>query len=359
MNTSVGHRSKSSGAQALADAVLQLYYNRGEVLDKAVGYHESLENFHRMERLASALDDEERRLRARVEAGYRLTLLGKLDEALALHQAITKELKETHHEIVRNRNEQCLAIVLRLLGRYEESLSAHDRSGDASSADGIKYHTWLNSRGHTLWRMGRHQEAIECFQQVLSWATRDSLIVHQATAHNNLGLVYSDLEMLNQARMHHEEALRLRMIFHDSGAICSSYLNLGNVFVQTGEIERGLELWGQALEISRQLGDAATEAMIENNFGEACYNTGDYNGALAHFEKSLRMKEALNLVSYLDSSLEGLVKTYYELRDHSDNIERCRLFGQRLLALEAARPWKKKAVKELLDKIVEEGHRVR
>lgn len=325
------------------------------MLDKAVGYQESLDNYRQMERLASALGEEERRLRARVEAGYRLTLLGRLDEAVALHQALAGELKEADYELVRNRNQQCLAIVLRLLGRYQESLAAHDRSGDASSADGVKYHTWLNSRGHTLWRMGRHQEAIECFQKVLSWAAGHSLIVHQATAHNNLGLVYSDLEMLKEAREHHEEALRLRNVLHDSGAMCSSYLNLGNVLVQTGQIGRGVELWGRALEISRLLGDAATEAMIENNMGEACYNTEDYSGALSHFEKSLRMKEALNLVSYLDSSLEGLVKTCYELRGQPGNIEKCRLYGQRLLDLEAARPMKKQAVKELLDKIAGEG----
>jgi tetratricopeptide (TPR) repeat protein len=332
----------------LADAVLRVYYSRGEALDKVVGYQESLENFQAMARLASALGRDEQRLRAQAETGYRLTLLGRLDESLAVHQALARELQASSYEAARNRNEQCLAIVLRLLGRYEESLAAHDRSGDATCDEGTRYHTWLNSRGHTLWRMGRYQEAIECFQKVLSWAAHDSQIVHQATAHNNLGLVYSDMEILERAREHHQESLRLRTIIHDSGAICSSYLNLGNVMVQSGDSHTGKDLWARALDISRRLGDAATEAMIENNMGEVCYNSGEYHRALAHFNKSLGMKESLNLLSYLDTSLEGLVKTHYELRSEPGNREKCRLYGERLLKLEAARPQKKKTAREIL-----------
>ncbi len=332
----------------MADAVLRMYYGRGEALDKVVGYQESLENYRAMARLAAALGRDEERLRAQAEAGYRLTLLGRLDESLAIHQTLARELQASGYEAARNRNEQCLSIVLRLLGRYQESLAAHDRSGDAVSTDGTKYHTWLNSRGHTLWRMGRYQEAIECFQKVLSWAVHDSQIVYQATAHNNLGLVYSDLEMLPESRAHHQESLRLRTMLHDSGAMCSSFLNLGNVLVQMGDVDQGTELWGRALEISRRLGDAATEAMIENNLGEVCYNSGDFHAALAHFEQSLRMKEDLNLQSYLDTSLEGLVKTHYELRSEPGNREKCRLYGERILKLGAARPQKKIMVREIL-----------
>jgi tetratricopeptide (TPR) repeat protein len=308
-----------------------------------------------MERLASELGAEGQRLRARVEAGYRLTLLGRLDEALEAHRLLTGELVGMEHDVARNRNEQCLAIVLRLLGRYEESLAAHDRSGEGSAGDGARHNTWLNSRGHTLWRMGRYREAVESFQEVLSWAGRDSLIVHQATAHNNLGLVYSDMEMLEKAREHHQESLRLRTVLHDSGAICSSYLNLGNVMVQSGESRAGKELWGKALDISRQLGDAATEAMIENNMGEVSYNSGDFPTALAHFRKSLGMKEKLNLLSYLDTSLEGLVKTFYELRKDPECLKQCRLYAERLLALEAARPQKKENIRGMLAVLDAEG----
>ncbi len=348
MNTTAKVDGSARKREPITDVLFRLYYNRGEVLDKAVGYQQSLENFRSMEQLASELGAEGQALRARIEAGYRLTLLGKLDEALALHQALARELQEKDYEVARNRNEQCLAIVLRLLGRYQESLAAHDRSSDADSGDATRHHTWLNSRGHTLWRMGRFQEALDCFQKLLSWADKNSLVVHQATAHNNLGLVYSDMEMLEEAQKHHQESLRLRTALQDDGAMCSSFLNLGNVKVQLGEIEEGLELWGKALELSRRLGDIATAAMIENNIGEVGYNSGDYRGALAHFEKSLRMKEELNLVSYLDTSLEGLVKTHYELRDEPGNIEKCLLYGERLLKLAAARPQKKDTAREIL-----------
>lgn len=318
------------------------------MLDKTVGYQQSLENFRAMERMASLLGAAGQALAARVEAGYRMILLGRLDEALVVHQKLGGELADSGFEEVRNRNEQCLAIALRLLGRYEESLAAHDRSSDSFAGDGARYNNWLNSRGHTLWRMGRYQEAVRSFQAFLAWACRNSLIVHQATAHNNLGLVYSDMEMLDKALEHHQESLRLRTMFHDLGAICSSCLNLGNVMVQSGEGQAGRDLWAQALEISRQLGDAATEAMIENNLGEVSYDSGDYQGALAHFRKSLEMKEKLNLRSYMDSSLEGIAKTFFELRKDPECLKQCRRYAERLLDLEASRSQKKENMRGML-----------
>lgn len=334
-------------AAGVVPALLRLYYERGEVLERSAGYRPSLENYRAMERLAAALGQREQRLRARIEAGYRLTLLGRYDEALAAHRGAAAEISG-EDTALRSRNGQCLAIVLRLLGRYDEALEAHRRAAEGDD-DETRGHSGKNSLGHTLWRMGRYDEAIGCFRDTLEWAERRSLIVHEATAHNNLGLVYSDMELLDVAREHHEKALRLRMVFHDAGAVCSSYLNLGNIMVQQDDVAGGVALWGRAREISRRLGDAATEAMIENNLGEVAYNAGDYPAALAHFRRSLAMKESLNLGSYLASSLEGLAKTHYELRADPAHRERCRENAERLLALDAARPGQKRTAREILD----------
>lgn len=333
-------------AAGVVPALFRLYYDRGEVLERSAGYRPSLENFRAMERLAAALGQRAQRLRARIEAGYRLTLLGRYDEALAVHRDAAAELGGTD-QALRSRNGQCLAIVLRTLGRYDEALAAH-RSAAEGDDDEARVHSGRNSLGHTLWRMGRNQEAIECFRATLEWAERHSLIIHEATAHNNLGLVFADMERLDQARVHHEKALLLRMMFHDAGAVCSSYLNLGNILVQQEDVAGGVALWGQAREICRRLGDAATEAMIENNLGEVAYNAGEYRAALGHFQRSLGMKEALNLRSYLASSLEGLAKTHYELRADPAHRELCRSNAERLLALDAARPRQKETAREIL-----------
>jgi tetratricopeptide (TPR) repeat protein len=339
----------SQDAAGVVPALFRLYYHRGEVLERSSGYQPSLDNYRAMGRLAAALGERAQLLRARIETGYRLTLLGRYDEALAVHRDAAAEL-DGGEIALRSRNWQCLAIVLRLLGRYEEALDAHRRAAQGDD-DEARVHSGKNSLGHTLWRMGRYDEAVGCFREMLAWAESHSLIIHEATAHNNLGLVYADMERLAEARTHHEKALRLRTMFHDAGAVCSSYLNLGNILVQQDDAAGGVALWGRAREISRRLGDAATEAMIENNLGEVAYNAGDYPAALAHFGRSLAMKEALNLRSYLASSLEGLAKTHYELRADPAHRELCRRNAQRLLALDAARPRQQQTAREILDSL--------
>jgi G-protein signaling modulator 2 len=275
-------------------------------------------------------------------------MLGKLVEALAEYSAVSQDFSEEDPFEVRCRNDHCQAIVLRQLGRYEEALAVQERLSKIADISEESRFNWLNSLGHTFWRMGRYQDAAGCFQQVLEWSSNCSNPVLQATAHNNLGLVYSDMERLDEARDQHQRSLHLRMDFHDSGAICTSYLNLGNVMVQLDDFDSGLGLWEKALGICKRLGDKATEAMIENNMGEVSYKKGDYPKAAAHFYKSLKMKEELNLRSYLDTSLEGLAKTYYEMRDQPGCAEQCRHFGQLLLALDTARPQKRENVTSIL-----------
>ena len=348
MNIPVENKTKNKNTPDVVSALFELYYNRGEVLDKTIGFQQSLDNYRTMKRLAKVLGDRNQQLRAWVEVGYRLTLQGKLVEALAEHSAVSEGFSEGDSFEIRCRNDHCQAIVLRQLGRYEEALAAQERLSKIPAINEETRFNWINSQGHTLWRMGRYQDAVNCFQQVLEWSSSCSKSVLQATAHNNLGLVYSDMERLDEAQAHHKMSLKLRMELHDQGVICSSYLNLGNVLVQSDSIDSGLELWEKAREISKRLGDKVTEAMIENNMGEVSYKTGDYQKAVDHFHNSLKMKESLNLRSCLDTSLHGLVKTYYEMRCEPGCAEQCRHFGQLLLALDTARPQKRENVQSIL-----------
>ncbi len=331
-----------------------VYFHRGRVLDKVVGYQSSWENYCQMERMARRLGEAGQAFRARVEAAYRLTLMGRPEEALEHHRRLDEEMSAQTFTAIVNQNLLYLAIVLRVLGRYEELQSVLDRSTDREPSEEKTYFIWLNSRGHTLWRLGRWEPAIDCFQRVLAWSRAHLKPIHQAMAHNNLGLVYSDMEDLEKAGDHHQAALRIGQGLHDLGAMSTSYLNLGNVMVQRGDHRAGLELWERARAISQQLGDQAMMAMIENNMGEVCYRTGDYHQAIEHYGSSLQMKQDLGLLSYVDSSLEGLAKCYYELREDGGCREQCRFFGRRLLETLAARPERKDNIQELLRTLDEE-----
>jgi tetratricopeptide (TPR) repeat protein len=340
---------KQRSAAGVMPALFDLYFNRGEVQDKISGYQQSLANYNRMDRLAAALGDDQQRLRARVEQGFRLTQLGRLDEALVLHRSVADGPAAAGSGETALRNTHYLAIALRMLGRYDEALAMHDRYLSAATPDSERYFNGINSRGQTLWRMGRYQESIDCYQIVLDWSVRGTRPVMEATAHNNLGLVYDDMERLAEARAHHEQALRLREAHHDIGALCSSYLNLGNILVEQGDHAGGMALWDQAGELSRRLGDTATEAMIETNKADVLYRRGEYPAAAAMFLRSLGMKEALNLRTYLASSLVGLAKTHYELRADPASRALCRGFAKRAAALDAAKPQQRAHAREILD----------
>jgi tetratricopeptide (TPR) repeat protein len=127
-------------------------------------------------------------------------------------------------------------------------------------------------RGDDLGVAGRHQEAIEQYEQALR------IEPDYARAHNNLGHELRQTGKIEEAIAHLQQALRIKP------DLAEAHNNLGLALGQAGRMEEAIAHFEQALRIKPDYAEA------HNNLGTVLGQAGRIQEAIAHFEQALRLK---------------------------------------------------------------------
>lgn len=132
-------------------------------------------------------------------------------------------------------------LLLRHEGKMEESFEFFQK------AMHINPHHKDNAKqvARSLFLMSRHRAAIAVYEQILSAGVRDWHVLH------NMGVCYSFTESLTQAELYLEQALELHK--HDV-----TYLQLGKVQLQLGEVEKAVATYETALALSPENSELLT-----------------------------------------------------------------------------------------------------
>ena len=187
-------------------------------------------------------------------------------------------------------------------------------------------------RGMLLSKLGRHAEAIECYQKALATPGYDT----PGAALNNLGVIYADKDDLGRAIECYQQALttsgydtpgyalyNMGMAYaakgqHDRAiawylqALASpgydtpgaALNNMGSAYVEKDEYDRAIECYQQALTTPSY--DTPGNAL--NNMGLAYANKGEHGRAIECYQKALASpghgKLQLTRLNYADSLRE-------------------------------------------------------
>lgn len=136
-------------------------------------------------------------------------------------------------------------------------------------------------RGYALEKIGRVDESIEVYKNVLGIAQRNNYDDMVKFLLNNLGL---------------------------------SYRNRGNY-------DKSLEYQFQSLVVREADGNQSEISITLNNIGLVYYNLKDYDLSLDYFERSLKIKEQINDDYDLESLLINMGLCYVKLQRFQDAIE--------------------------------------
>jgi len=126
-----------------------------------------------------------------------------------------------------------------------------------------------------------------------------------AKIHNELGLVYRDLEAYKKSLVHFKKALALKPKFSEAQN------NLGTLYLLLKEWDLALECFQKAV------GDILykTPHFAYNNMGLAYYNKGDYQKAIESYQKALRSFPSYSLC------YENLARSYEATNQWESAIE--------------------------------------
>ncbi|HEY8074806.1 MAG TPA: tetratricopeptide repeat protein [Labilithrix sp.] len=283
-------------------------------------------------------DDEEFAFKHNLERETLLKLLPKAD-GKRFHKAIAdwlsfKQHVRTHEEYLAMlaRHQEQAGLVVQSAATYLDAAHlARERYANGKSAeyyvkglgmlrDGAEGSTEqqlraLHHYGDVLQVLGRNDEALDAFNEMLVRAYRLNLKSKGGAAHSRIGRLFRETGRLEESKAHLDAAL---VLFEDGGddrGIASAVDDIGKLHWLRGDYAKALEYTQRALTMRRKIGDRRSIALSLNNLGLVYQDSGQFKAALDAFEQALRIRREIGDLVGVSISLNNLGTVAQDQRD--------------------------------------------
>ncbi|MCK6586221.1 MAG: tetratricopeptide repeat protein [Polyangiaceae bacterium] len=164
----------------------------------------------------------------------------------------------------------------------------------------------LHNFGDSLALLGRIDDALAAFREMLTLAYRLDLRRKGGAAHNRLGRLSRDMGLLDEAASHLSMAMTLFQETGDERGVASSYDDIGKLYWLRGEYDQALSHLREGLTRRRRLADRRSIALSLNNVGLVLQDSGEFKQALESFEQSLLIRREIGDLIGIVQSLNNL-----------------------------------------------------
>ncbi|HEY3237831.1 MAG TPA: tetratricopeptide repeat protein [Polyangiaceae bacterium] len=242
------------------------------------------------------------------------------------HQTIADWLSQREH--LRSQEEYCamLAFHLEQAGSHARAGQTYLQAGDIArehyaAKKAHEYYTRgldllgtqdarrridaLHNHGDVLLLLGKTDEALAMFREMLKTAYRLGLKGKGGAAHNRIGRLYRDIGSLGPARQHLDTARGLFEVAKDERGIAGCHDDTGVLHWLKGDYTNALKHMKIALEMRKRLGDRRSLALSLNNVGMVWMDHGQDAQAAEALEASLKIRrevgDSLGVVESLNN----------------------------------------------------------
>ncbi|MFX1409612.1 MAG: tetratricopeptide repeat protein [Promethearchaeota archaeon] len=110
---------------------------------------------------------------------------------------------------------------------------------------------------------------------------------------NFLGMTSQVTGNYEKALKNYEEALQIDEIIQDNSSISTDLNNIGSIYLTIGRYNEAFENYSRALEITENIGDLSGKASCKNNLGRIHEIRGELDSALKNYKEALKIYEDL------------------------------------------------------------------
>ncbi len=151
----------------------------------------------------------------------------------------------------------------------------------------------LHNHGDVLMLLGKTDEALSSFRQMLGVAFRLNLIGKGGAAHNRIGRLYRETGFLTEAARHLEAGRELFRMVGDRRGVAASGDDIGKLLWVRGEYDLALRELRRALDMRKELGDRRSIALSLNNIGLVWMDHGRPQNAKEALEAALAIRREI------------------------------------------------------------------
>ncbi len=179
----------------------------------------------------------------------------------------------------------------------------------------------LHNHGDVLLLLGRTDEALVAFREMLGIAYRLALKGKGGAAHNRIGRVYRDTGSLSDAQRHLEIGQALFRAVHDERGVAASHDDIGKLLWLRGDYEKALDELKVALDMRNKIGDRRSIALSLNNIGLVWMDYGRARKAGEALEAALAIRREIADPLGIVQSLNNLGQLAQDQEDGQKALE--------------------------------------
>jgi len=131
-----------------------------------------------------------------------------------------------------------------------------------------------------------------------------------ADALNNIGYIYMNQGDIQKGLEYYFKCLKIDEELGNKKEMAISLNNIGGIYKNQGDIQRGLEYFFKSLKIREEIGDKKGVAESLNNIGHIYENQGDVQMGLEYYFKSLQIREEIGWKKGVAVSLNNIGGIY-------------------------------------------------
>ncbi|HSC87465.1 MAG TPA: tetratricopeptide repeat protein [Polyangiaceae bacterium] len=152
----------------------------------------------------------------------------------------------------------------------------------------------LHNHGDVMVLLGKTDEAMEAFRQMLGIAYLMNLLGKGGAAHNRIGRLYRETGFLAESSRHLQAALSLFTAAGDVRGVAASLDDIGKLLWVRGDYDDALKELRRALDMRKELGDRRSIALSLNNIGLVWMDHGRPTNAKEALEAALQIRREIN-----------------------------------------------------------------
>lgn len=152
----------------------------------------------------------------------------------------------------------------------------------------------LHNYGDVLTLLGKTDEAMAAFRQMLGIAYSMNLEGKGGAAHNRLGRLFRETGSLDLATRHLNAARELFLLAGDQRGVAASHDDIGKLLWVRGDYDEALREMRTALDMRREQGDRRSIALSLNNIGLVWMDHGRPANAKEALEAALQIRREIN-----------------------------------------------------------------
>ena len=176
---------------------------------------------------------------------------------------------------------ECLGDVQRSITISKKGLAFAKKMHDANLLS-----SFLRNLGVAYWGLGKNEEALELFNDLLHIAEKSNSKSLRLVATGNIGLVRFWMGHNEAAMKYFSRALAIAMELDDKRNVSIAYESIGQTHKEMGHHKEALSYYDKALKIAIEQGNRRGEGILYGNIGDLYYDERKYKLAFEYFGKA-------------------------------------------------------------------------